>query len=179
MPDRTTRRTGSQRLSRGLTFLVVLLGALVAGRYFVAEPLRIETTSMTPTLHAGQHVLADKVSRRNDTWKRGDVVAFRRTDHGRVLVKRIVGLAGDSVALADGKLMVNGRQVMEPYAPPKLMDSVYFGPVRVPAGHVFVMGDDRRESVDSRDYGPIPTSALLGRVDAVIWPLPPTREGLS
>jgi signal peptidase I len=179
MPGRPTGQNGSQRLSRGLTLLVVLLGALVAGRYFVAEPLRIETTSMTPTLHAGQHVLADKVSRRNDSWKRGDVVAFRRTEHGRVLVKRIVGLGGDTVALADGRLMVNGRQVAEPYAPPKLIDSVYFGPVRVPAGHVFVMGDDRRESVDSRQYGAIPTSALQARVEAVIWPLPPTRAGLS
>ncbi len=179
MPRPTTRKTGSQRLSHGLTLLVVLLGALVAGRYFVAEPLRIETASMTPTLHAGQHVLADKVSRRNDAWKRGDVVAFRRTAHGRVLVKRIVGLAGDTVAIADGRLMVNGHQVSEPYAPAKLMDSVYFGPVRVPAGHVFVMGDDRRNSVDSRTYGAIPTSALMPRVEAVIWPFPPTRKGLS
>jgi signal peptidase I len=179
MPGRTTRRTGSQRLSHGLTVLVVLLGAVVAGRYFVAEPLRIETASMTPTLHAGQHVLADKVSRRNGSWKRGDVVAFRRTENGRVLVKRIVGVGGDTVALADGRLMVNGHRVVEPYAPSDLIDSVYFGPVRVPAGHVFVMGDDRRNSVDSREYGAIPTSALLGRVDAVIWPLPPTRKGLS
>jgi signal peptidase I len=179
MPDPTTRQTGSQRLSHVLTLLVVLLGALVAGRYFVAEPLRIETASMTPTLRAGEHVLADKVSRRHDSWKRGDVVAFRRTPNGRVLVKRIVGLGGDTVALADGRLMVNGHQVVEPYAPAKLMDSVYFGPVRVPAGHVFVMGDHRRDSIDSRHYGTIPASALLSRVEAVIWPLPPTREGLS
>jgi signal peptidase I len=170
---------GSRRTSRALTVLLVVVAALLAGRHFVAEPLRIETASMTPTLRPGQHVLADKVSRRGDSWRRGDVVAFRRSGNGRVLVKRIVALAGDTVGLRDGHLVVNGQTAQEPYAPARLLDSVYFGPVHVPTRHVFVLGDDREDSVDSRTFGSVPTSALLARVDAVIWPLPPTRAGLS
>jgi signal peptidase I len=106
------------------------------------------------------------------------VVAFRRTAHGEVLVKRIVALGGDTVGLRDGRLFVNGARVHEPYSDPKLIDSVYFGPVHVPAGHVFVLGDDRGNSRDSRVFGPVATSALMSRIDAVIWPVPPSRQGL-
>jgi signal peptidase I len=134
---------------------------------------------MAPTLLAGQHVLAEKVSRHGGDWQRGDVVALRRTPQSDLLVKRIVGLAGDRVALQDGRLVVNGDRVDEPWTDESAVDSVYFGPVTVPAGSLFVLGDDRANSRDSRAFGPVPASAVLSRVDAVIWPMPPTREGLS
>jgi signal peptidase I len=179
MRPATTRSAGSsRRVSSGLTALLVLVLALVATKELVAEPMRIETMSMSPTLVAGEHVLADKVSRRDGRWQRGDVVAFRRTSHGEVLVKRIVALAGDNVGLRDGRLFVNGARVTEPYTDASRIDSVYFGPVHVPAAHVFVLGDDRGNSRDSRVFGPVATSALMSRIDAVIWPVPPSREGL-
>jgi signal peptidase I len=133
---------------------------------------------MAPTLTAGQHVLVDKVTRSDGTWKRGDVVAFRLTSRGALLVKRIVALAGEHVELRDGRLFVDGRRQSEPYTDPAAIDSVYFGPVQVPAGHVFVLGDNRANSRDSRSFGAVASSSLDARVDAVLWPLPPTREGL-
>jgi len=168
----------SRWVSRGLTVVLVLAFALLAAKELVAEPMRIRTASMSPTLVAGDHVLADKVSRRDGGWRRGDVAAFRRTPHGEVLVKRIVALAGDTVGIRDGRLFVNGRRVTEPYTDASQIDSVYFGPVHVPAAHVFVLGDHRANSRDSRVFGPVPTSALMSRIDAVIWPIPPSREGL-
>jgi signal peptidase I len=169
----------SRRLSRALTVLAVLLVGLLAVRTFVAEPLRIRTASMAPTLVAGQHVVADKVTRRHGGWERGDVVAFRRGSNGDMLVKRIVGLPGEVVELRDGRLFLDGKPLTETYADPQLIDSVYFGPVRVPEAHVFLLGDNRADSEDSRAFGAVPTESLRARVDTVIWPLPPTRTGLG
>ena len=76
-------------------------------------------------------------------------------------------------AIEDGVLVVDGHPVEEPYADPESIDSVYFGPVRVPAGAVLVLGDNRANSLDSRAFGPIRADELQGRVVAVVWP--PTR----
>jgi signal peptidase I len=172
-------RAPRSRVSTLLTALLVLVLVLLAARTFVAEPLRIHNASMAPTLVEGQHVLADKVSRGDGHWRRGDVVALQSPERDEVLVKRIVALAGDRVGLRDGRLVVDGRIVTEPYTDPDAIDSVYFGPVHVPAGHVFLLGDNRAESRDSRTFGPVATSAIMARIDAVIWPLPPSRDGLS
>jgi signal peptidase I len=85
------------------------------------------------------------------------------------MVKRVVALAGDRVGLADGRLVVNGQRQSEDYVDLASVDSVYFGPEVVPAGSVFVLGDDRADSVDSRDYGPVPLDRVLGRVLWRLW----------
>lgn len=157
-----------RRLRRAVLLLLVL-GCLLGVRTWVAEPLRIVTGSMEPTLVPGEHVAAWKLDAPWRTWQRGDVVVLDR-QQGRLLVKRIVATEGDVVGLRDGRLVVNGRRVRESYADPRRIDSVYFGPVRVPDGHVFVLGDRRSGSVDSRTFGPVPTSDMRGRVVAVLWP---------
>ncbi len=96
---------------------------------------------------------------------------FRAPDGGSLAVKRIVGLAGDRVAIEDGVLAVNGHLQREPYVDQSRVDSVYFGPVAVPPGDVFVMGDNRADSHDSRDYGAVPQRSLIGRVLTRLWPL--------
>ena len=101
-------------------------------------------------------------------WQRQDVVALRRGEV--LLVKRVVATAGDRVAIRDGRLVVNGERVREPWSAPRLIDSTYFGPVDVPEGSVFVLGDNRSESIDSRDFGPVPVRQLEGRVVASLWP---------
>ncbi len=169
---------GSQGVRRGVVTTLVVVVAVVAvalGPGIPGSPvrvLRIETRSMNPTLYAGDRVVVRSVGGTGD-WQIGDVVVVRPAD--RLLVKRVVGLPGDAIAIRDGRLFRNGVRVVEPWSDPSRIDSVYFGPVEVPDGTVFVMGDNRRESRDSRAFGPIDDDDVEARVVAVLWP--PSREG--
>jgi signal peptidase I len=130
---------------------------------------------MLPTLRAGDRVLVDKRAYRDALPRRGDLVVFHAPRTGDVTLKRAVGLPGDTVAIEDGVLVVNGGRRVEPYADPDAIDSVYFGPVRVPAGAVFVLGDNRADSIDSREFGAVSRGRLMGRVQVRLWP--PVRWG--
>jgi signal peptidase I len=139
-------------------------------RAFVAEPMGVPSGSMAPTLRPGDSVLVNKLAYRTGDPRRRDLVVLHRPRSGELMLKRIVALGGDQVGIEDGVLHVNGHAVREPFLDHRLVDSVYFGPVRVPAGDVFVMGDQRSNSVDSRTFGPVPRNRILGRVDLRIWP---------
>jgi len=139
-------------------------------RPFGAEAFRVTSGSMAPTLRAGDHVLVDKLAYRMGDPRRGDLVAFRGAGGG-VMIKRAVGLPGDTVAVRDGVLYVNGTRVVEQYVNYGLNESNYFGPVRVPGDHVFVMGDHRENSRDSREFGPVRRGDLIGRVALRVWPV--------
>ena len=156
----------------GLVGLIAL--AAVGLRVLVAEPFRIPSESMRPTLRAGDSVLVEKLAH---SVHRGDLVVFRRPGDGEILLKRAVAVAGDTVAIEDGALYVDGRRRHEPYADPRAIDSVYFGPVRVPAGTLFALGDNRADSLDSRQFGAVPVRRVIGRVVARIWP--PERWGAA
>ena len=152
--------------------MVVLL---VVVKVFVVEPFRIPSQSMAPTLRPGDQTLVNKLS--GKTPHRGDLVAFHAPRTGEILLKRVVAVGGDTVGLEDGVLVVDGRKVREPYADPKAIDSVYFGPVKVRPGTMFVMGDNRANSDDSRDFGAVPTGRIIGRAVARVWP--PARWGTT
>lgn len=140
-------------------------------RSFVAEPFAVPSASMSPTLRAGDHVVVDKLAYRFGEPRRRDLIVFRRPRGGdELLLKRIVAVGGDRVGIADGVLTVDGRAVREPFVNRRLVDSVYFGPVRVPSDAVFVMGDRREDSVDSRSFGAVPRRLIVGRVDLRFWP---------
>ena len=161
---------------RALTVTVVLLvlvGAVL--RWQVAEPFLVPSGSMEPTLHGGDHVLVDKLAYRSGPPIRGDLIVFHRPRTGEIMLKRVVAVAGDEVGLEDGVLHVNGRARAEPFVDQRRIDSVYFGPVGVPRGDVFVMGDQRGNSVDSREFGPVPVTRIVGRADLRVWP--PGRIG--
>lgn len=151
-----------------LVALVLVFGVL---RPFVAEPLGITTGSMEPTLRAGDSVLVTKFAYRFADPRRGDVVLFAAPGDGAPTIKRVVGLSGDTVAVRDGVLFVNGEKTTEDYVDYGLTDSTFFGPTEVPENRVFVMGDNRANSLDSRSYGPVPQGELLGEVPLRIWPL--------
>lgn len=159
---RPGRRAGSLRLWCG----VLLLGALLVGWTFTyaVEPVRVTSNSMSPTLRAGDHVLVDKISPRAHHPRRRDIVTFRLPGSDEQLIKRVVAVAGDTVGLEDGVLVVDGAKLTEPFVDHAQMNSTYFGPVTVPAGAVFVLGDDRENSVDSRSFGPVAVSDVTGRV---------------
>lgn len=143
----------------GICFLM-LLGI----RAWVLEPVRVDSNSMEPGLRPGQLVLADKFSLRFSDPSPGDVVLAREPGSGQLVVKRVVAVGGDRVGIEDGTLIRNGVIVSENYTDQSDMAGFFFGPDLVPAGHVFLLGDNRFTSSDSRAYGPVPISELEGQV---------------
>ncbi len=164
-----------------LEFLVILLVAfaLVFGfvKPFVLEAFRVPSESMVPTLEVGDRFLANKFIYRFAEPERGDIVVFRSVEGGdEDLVKRIVAVAGDEVAVENGVLRVNGEPQDESYTNKGFPDDgSFFGPTRVPEGEVFVMGDNRANSRDSRFFGPVPIENIEGEAFASFWP--PSRIG--
>jgi signal peptidase I len=186
VPRKMTDRTGGGQPRQSLPgkkgahglldlFLVLALSLVFvfgAVRPFVAEPFYVSSRSMLPTLKPHDRVLAAKFSYHLGKPRRGDLVVFENPENRKEnLIKRVVGLPGDTVAIKDAVLYVNGERVKEPYVNYRLIDASYFGPVVVPVGCVFTMGDNRANSVDSRSFGPVPEKDLLGRVTLRLWPL--------
>jgi signal peptidase I len=169
-PDGEPRSPDGARSSRTVRVLIVVAVLVLVGRWLVVEPFRVGSGSMAPTLKAGNHVLVDKlIFRLGGDPERRQLVVFSNPQTGETMLKRVVGVGGDSVGLRNGVLFVNGRRLDEPFYDPVRLAPVWYGPVRVPAGHIFVMGDNRANSVDSRDFGPVPRDRVIGRV-AVRFP---------
>jgi signal peptidase I len=154
---------------------VLVVALLLLTRHYAAEPLKVSSSSMAPTLRSGDHVVVVKIGARAHAPHRHDIIVFARPSSHELLIKRVAATGGDTVGIEDGILVVNGRPVHEPYVDAGQMDSVYFGPVRVPIGDVFVLGDNRANSTDSRSFGPVPASRITGRVVLRVWP--PLRLG--
>lgn len=166
---------GQRRSRRRVAVLAVLAGVVVLVRATLVVPVRIESVSMLPSLAAGDVVLTTRTQPRLADLDRGDLVVFRSPEDGRRTIKRVVGVPRDVVVILDGLLHVNGRPVVEAYADPDLLPGYYSRSVTVPDEHVFVLGDNRGNSVDSRDYGPVAADDLTGRVLLRVWP-PGTGE---
>lgn len=153
-----------------LAFALILMFGVV--RPYIVEPLYIPSQSMSPTLEPGDRVIAAKFAYRLGDPERGDLALFKSVEGpNEDLIKRVVGLPGDEIEVRDGVLYVNGERKEESYVNYRLTDSVFFGPVEVPQGHVFVMGDNRSNSRDSRDFGSVPEKDLLGKAVVRFWPL--------
>ena len=165
-----------RRRPRLALIALAVVGALLLVRGLVAEPFSIPSQSMAPTITRGDHVLVDKLAYRGDDLPAvGELVVFRSPKTDEIMLKRVVALGGQTVEIRDGLLYVDGRRRVEPYTDPDAIDSVFFGPVKVASGGVFVLGDNRFDSTDSRRYGTVPASELIGRARARIWP--PSRWG--
>ena len=154
---------------RSAAIAAVLTAAVVVGlRVVVAEPVRVDGRSMSPTLKQGDVVMVNK---RDRDPERGDLVTLRSPQDGERVLKRVVGLAGDVVDIRDAILFVNDVEVPEPYVDHESIDALYYGPVTVVSGSVLVMGDTRAGSIDSRIYGDVPLGNITGTVVVRIWPL--------
>ena len=159
-----------------LEFPLILLVsfALVFGfvRPFVMEAFWIPSGSMIPTLEIGDRVLVNKFIYRFTEPKRGDIIVFTSVDNpDEDLIKRVVGLPGDTIAVRRGRLFLNGERQKEPYTNKKLPDRSFYAKTTVPKGHVFVMGDNRGNSADSRVFGPLPKKNIEGEAFLRFWPL--------
>ena len=167
---------------------VLIMGVLMV----LIARFQIEQSSMLPTFVEGQRVFVVTLGNQIPTWlvgnayaasaqvagmrdlHRGQVVVFYRDSeqHGQPLIKRVIGLPGDTITIQGGQVFVNGMLLDEPYVHGLLSDcNRVCGPVMLCADQYFVMGDNRPVSVDSRDFGPISGSAIVGRVVARFWPL--------
>jgi len=166
MDDRGRGRARSRvRLAAAL---VTVLGAVVLVRAVVVEPREVASASMEPTLHDGSVVLVNKLGPRLGGVHPEDVVVFASPQDGRDAIKRVVAVGGQQVAIRDAELYVDGTLVREPQVDLSRIDGLWFGPVTVPERTVFVLGDARAGSVDSRVYGPVPLDSIVGRV-TVVW----------
>ena len=164
-PPRSRTRTSRRELAA----LAAVLLTVVAARVWLVEPVVVESGSMRPTLDAGDVVLVWSMVRSPAA---GDLVVFTAPDDGLPAVKRVVGTAGDTVSIRDGRLLVDGERVEVPGVAAADIDGTYTAPVTVPEGHVYVLSDARDRTIDSRAYGPVPLDAVTGRPLVRLWPAP-------
>ena len=160
--------------------LLILALAVLGLRTFVVASYYIPSASMETTLHGcptcePDMVLVDKVSYRFHSVSRDDVVVFNRPPlapaDDKELIKRVIGLPGETVSGHDGHVWIDNRELVEPYVNPACHGTADFAAITVPTGRYFMMGDNRCDSFDSRMFGTIAKSAIVGRAFAVMWPV--------
>lgn len=179
-----------KRVLEYVTIVAVAVLVALAVQAWVVKPYRIPSESMLDTLRPGDRVLVNRMVYHLREPRRGDVIVFRYPqDPDVVFIKRIVGVPGDLLEVRDGRLYVNGRRAAEPYVhrtggrpDPTIAQAAVAGatvhdpwslaePYRVPSDAFFVMGDNRSDSDDSRDWGTVPRAAIVGEGLATYWPL--------
>jgi len=176
--ERSVRHQKFARRLIRLSAELLLLAALIS-LCFLRFP-QVEGHSMQPNIETGNHVLINTLAYEvhigglvigRHAINRGDVVAFPRrdADEQRLFLKRVVGLPGDAVAIRHGALLLNGARLPESYA--TMPDSRDMATVKIPSGSVFVLGDNRADSDDSRSFGPVPISSIMGKAVLIMWPL--------
>jgi signal peptidase I len=189
----------SPRSRRLLVETAVLVGvAIIAALFlkaFVAQAFFIPSASMEPQLEPGDRVVVSRIAYRLHDPRRGDIVVFDAPDPPVVdesilpvrlleealegiglrqpdeteLIKRVIGLPGEVVEARGGRVVIDGRELREPYLPPDVATGD-FGPITVPDDSVYVLGDNRGHSADSRVIGPVPVDSIVGRAIARAWP---------
>lgn len=152
------------------TILIALILALLL-RTFVVQPFQVHLSSMHPTLEEGDFILVNKLAYKFGTPNRGDVVVFLPPggQMEKPYIKRVIGLPGETVDIKDGRVYVNGTLLEEPYALGETSGGKY-NHIVVPEGTVFVMGDNRMNSSDSRYFGPVSIDSLEGKTFLCFWP---------
>jgi signal peptidase I len=182
--------------------VAVALGLALGIQAFLVKPFRIPSESMVPTLEVGQRVLVDRVSFRFGDPDRGDIVVFK-PPHGADVgscgvkhpsdepcpketpersdtnfIKRVVGVPGDRLKVLEGSVYINGRRQKESFArlDPECGTCNLPREITIPEDHYYMMGDNRGESADSREWGPVPKKWIIGKAFMTYWP--PGRIGL-
>jgi signal peptidase I len=182
---RSPRRSNSTRwILEWLAVLVVALVLALGVRTYVAQMFFIPSGSMLPTLQIGERIVVDKLSYHLHGVQRGDIVVFRKPPLEQAdysdLVKRVIGLPGDTVSAVDGRIYINGKPLEEPWLPqplpvtaPSPLPAAFSlnHPYTVPAGEYYVMGDNRTDSEDSRYFGPIARNLIVGKMVFEVWPI--------
>ena len=181
--ERSVRYHRFLRRTARLVIEAVLLAALLS-LLFLRFP-QVQGRSMQPNIEQGNHVLINTLAYAFSLGRlqlslhpieRGDVVAFQRQDgeSAKIFLKRVVGVAGDTISIQNGAVRVNGTTLSEPYA--IVADRSDTADVIVPPGDIFVLGDNRADSDDSRSFGPVSVPEIIGKAILIIWPLGRVRR---
>src|SRR5947209_13695751 len=173
-PESATRSSVRSAVEWVVIVVAALLAALLI-KTFLLQAFYIPSDSMNPTLVQRDRVLVNKLSYHFHDVHRGDIVVFKRPPGEndptiKDLIKRVIGLPGDTVEGRDGQIVINGRVLHEPYTA-KNSPMNDFTPRKIPPGHYFVMGDNRSNSKDSRVFGPIAKSLIVGRAFIRVRPI--------
>jgi len=179
-----------------VTIVVVALGLALGIQAFLVKPFRIPSESMVPTLSVNQRVLVNRLGHRFGDPDRGDIVVFKppkgadenlcgvrhssdsscpkptREKSKTNFIKRVVAIGGDRIKVIDGNVYLNGKRQREPFIRPDAQCEICNLPkeITIPKGHYFMMGDNRGESADSREWGPIPKEWMIGKAFMTYWP---------
>jgi signal peptidase I len=203
---RTKQKSAGGSLLELVVIVAVALGLALGIQAFLVKPYRIPSESMVPTLQIGQRVLVNRIGHRFSEPDIGDVVVFHpptgsetdtcgdpnRDENGPCprpaggpdkvnFIKRVVAGPGDTISIVQGRVIRNGKRQREPFIADTCANDTTRGcnlptAIKVPAGHWFMMGDNRGESDDSRFWGPVPNDWIIGDAFATYWP--PNRLGL-
>lgn len=186
--DASAPTTHQQRTRRAIgEWAVVLIVALLAAflvRTFVFQTFYIPSGSMEPTLQIGDRIIVSKLSYRIHAPGRGDIIVFHAPPREasacadpaiKDLVKRIIGLPGETISSVGNEVLINGKPIVQPWFPATPLGPA-ITPQKIPANQYFVMGDNRTDSCDSRMWGTLPRSNIIGHVVFRIWPL--SRVGI-
>ena len=164
------QKSGWRRTLLDTLETILLSLALFLAINGISERIRVESISMQPTLFPGDYVIVNKLAYRfNHTPQRGDVIVFKYPPDPDAIpyIKRIIGLPGDQVHIADGKVFINDQLMLEPWLQ---VTTDRGGDWSVPEGQFFVMGDNRNNSSDSRSWGFVPFGNIIGRAELIYLP---------
>lgn len=158
--------------------MAVAIVVAIVLRTFVLQTYYVPSQSMEPTIMVGDRIVVDKLSYHLHAIHRGDIIVFARPpaeDCGGPpvpdLVKRVIGLPGERISSRGNTVLINGKPLAEPWLPKNDPLGKPITPQTVPPNDYFVMGDNRAQSCDSRYWGPVPRSLIVGKVVAIFWPL--------
>ena len=149
---------------------VILAVVLYFGINALSARVRVDGFSMNPTLQNGEYILVNRLAYKTGHPERGDIIVFRLPgDESQDLIKRVIGLPGDTVHVSDGIVKINGVQLDEPYI---AQAPLYFGEWTVPEDSLFVLGDNRNDSRDSHQWNFLPIENVIGKSVLIYWPPP-------
>src|SRR5947199_6371127 len=158
-------------LSAWMRDLIISLGISAFIIVFLYQPVKVEGSSMMPSLDDQERIFVNKYVYRLEPIQRGDIVVFRYPrDPSKSFIKRVIGLAGDRIRIESGEVFVNGEALEEDYVPAAYADQRSFPEILVPQNAYFVLGDHRTMSNDSRDFGPVSVGFIYGKAVFGYWP---------
>lgn len=174
-PRTTPPRKNRSTTSRILEPIVIVFGAVLIAllvQAYLVKPFQIPSESMLPTIEIGDRILVNRLAYRYGDVQRGDIIVFKAPENPDLdFVKRVVAVGGDRVEVINHMVLVNGEAQSEPYINPWLEAQPNYPEQEVPAGHVFVMGDNRDHSDDSRSWGFLNEKDIIGKAMVRYWPL--------